>query len=172
MNVDRLAWDIRLEHGQSRTIDDDHVEHLVNSLYLRPPREPVRVTLWENEVDKKFYILSGQHLCRAVQRVREERLQQGMKLDHWHKMVRADILKFNTPHDIRRIVAGAENASTKVMRVTTVSECLRMFMADNSNDSLSDRILRAVQQSGLSISEVSPVCFPYHTQRVCPVSKQ
>ena len=171
LSVDRLAWDLKLQHGQSRLVDDTHVEQLVNSLTIRPPREPIKVSVWENDVDKKFYIMSGQHLARAVQRIREDREKNGLKLEHWHRFVRADVMKYRTPVDIRRTLAGAENASTKVMRVTTVSECLRNFLHDTSRNSLSDKILNAVEQSGLNVVDSSPVCnlcFCSHASCVSP----
>ena len=156
--IDRLGWDLKLEHGQTRAVDDTHVDHLVNSLILRPPREPVKITVWENQVDKKYYIMSGQHLSRAVQRVKEERQKQGLKLEPWHSTVRADVLKFDTPKATRMTLAGAENASTRIQRVTTVSECLRNLMADTTADTLQDKVLRAVEQSGLNVTDSSPVC--------------
>ena len=71
--MDKLAWDSRVEFGQARPLDDQHVLKIVESMRLRPPREPIKVTLWENQADKKYYILSGQHVSKAVFKIREER---------------------------------------------------------------------------------------------------
>ena len=106
MALDRLAWDLRLEFGQSRRVDGKHVQRLMSSLQLRPPKEPIKITCWENEADCKLYILARQHLCRAVQRIREDRLSQGLQLDSWQRTVWADILRFDTPIDVCRVVAG------------------------------------------------------------------
>ena len=148
--LDKLAWDLRLEHGQSRTVDDKHVQQLVVSLQLRPPREPLKITVWENEADRRLYVLAGQHLSRAVQQIRDDRDSQGLKVEHWQKTVRADILMYSTPISVRRIVAGQENASTKIHRATTVSECIRLFQMDRSGDSFQERVVRAVEQAGLN----------------------
>ena len=43
--IDRVGWDLKLEFGQARAVDDTHVDQLVNSLILRPPREPVKITV-------------------------------------------------------------------------------------------------------------------------------
>ena len=158
LGVERLAWDHNLQFGQSRTLDDQHVVELMDSLTLRPPREALKVTVWENNADRKFYLLAGQHLARAIQRLRDERLSKGLKIERWMSVVRADVLKFNTPVDIRRTVAGQENASTKLARVTTVSECIRLFLMDQSEAPLHNRIVKAVEQAGLNVGTVSPVC--------------
>ena len=159
--VERLGWDHNLQHGQSRTLDDVHVAELMNSLTLRPPREALKVTVWQNDADRKYYLMAGQHLARAIQRLKEERLSKGLKLEKWMTVVRADVLKFNTPIDVRRTVAGQENASTKLARVTTVSECVRLFLMDESDNPLHDRIVKAVEQAGLNVGTVTPVCFSH-----------
>ena len=157
--IDRLAWDVRLEFGQSRTVDDNHVQQLVTSLQLRPPREALKINCWENEVDRKLYILAGQHLCRAVQRIREDRLSHGLHIEDWQRTVRADILRFDTPVEVRRVVAGQENASTRISRATTVSECIKLFLLDNTEETFHNKVVRAVEQAGLNQSAVTPVCF-------------
>ena len=43
------------------------------SLEERPPTAPLRVSLWENTADRKFYFLSGQHIGQAVKKIRDER---------------------------------------------------------------------------------------------------
>ena len=156
--VERLGWDLNLQHGQSRTLDDEHVEQLMDSLNLRPPREALKVTVWQNDGDRKYYLMAGQHLARAIQRLKEERQSKGLKLEKWMTVVRADVLKFNTPIDVRRTVAGQENASSKLARVSTVSECVRLFLMDQSDAPLHDRIVKAVEQAGLNVASVTPVC--------------
>ena len=150
---------MRIEYGQSSAIDDAHVGKLMESLSLRPPREPIKVTVWENEADKKFYILSGQHISMAIKKLRDQREKAGLALDEFHKVVRADVLKFLTPISLRKIVSGSENASSRVMRETTVSECLKNFMAGKSGDEVHDRVTRAVEQPGLNIDTSNPVCL-------------
>jgi hypothetical protein len=58
---------------------------------------PLRVSLWENTADWKYYFLSGQHIGRAVKKIREEHESQGLGLQRWHTQVDADVLKFETP---------------------------------------------------------------------------
>lgn len=155
--LDRLAWDVRVEYGQARPLDDAHVKKVFDSLQVRPPREPVKVTVWENEGDKKFYILSGQHISKAVLWSREQREKTGLSLEPWHHVVRADVLKFMTPLSVRKTVSGADNASTRVQRETTVSECLKNLIRDHSADDMHDKVARAVEQSGLNVDLSNPV---------------
>ena len=160
--LDKVAFDYKLEHGQTRSIDDKHVDNIVCSLKLRPPREPVRVTVWNCEMDHKFYIMAGQHLTKAVMKIRDERAADGLPLEQWMEQVRADVLKFATPKAERKTMAGADNANTRVQRTTTVYECLRTLLYDGQEgDDLSKRILRAVEHSGLNIDSSKP----YNTVR-------
>ena len=69
IEIDRCAWDLQLCYGQTRALDEGHVMRLKASLEERPPTAPVRVCLWENSADRKFYFLSGQHIGRAVKKV-------------------------------------------------------------------------------------------------------
>ena len=110
-------------------------------------------------------MLAGQHLTRAILKVKDNRQKQGMPIDKWMTHVYADVLKFETPLDDRRLIAGAQNASTKIFRVTSVSECLQNMWADSQAagkiktfQDLQDFILRHVEQAGLNVHEAGPVC--------------
>ena len=46
----------------------DTVARLKASLEERPPTAPLRVSLWENTANRKYYFLSGQHIGRAVKK--------------------------------------------------------------------------------------------------------
>jgi hypothetical protein len=160
IELDRCAWDLQLCHGQTRALDEGHVARLKASLEERPPTAPVRVCLWENSADRKFYFLSGQHIGRAVKKIREDRETQGLGLQRWHTHVCADVLKFETPLWQRQLMAGASNASTRLHRSTTIAECLRQVVKLEADPELAvhDRILRAVVQCGLNVTGTSPVC--------------
>lgn len=157
--MERLAWDLRCEHGQTQPVDEAHVNNLVESLKVRPPTAPIRVTAWRNEADGKLYLLSGQHLTKAVSKLRQEREQQGLQLEHWHKVVEADILKFETPLWQRQIAAGASNASTRLHRGASLTECLRLILKMEGDKSLqlSEKICRAVEQCGLNAPNATAV---------------
>ena len=122
---------------------------------------PLRVSLWENTADRKFYFLSGQHIGRAVKKIRDERESQGLGVQRWHTRVAADVLRFDTPLAQRQLVAGASNASTRLHRTTSIAECLRQVLKLESEPDLAvhDRILRAVEQCGLNVTGTSPVCI-------------
>jgi hypothetical protein len=114
VELDRLSWDLKQGFRQTRPLDDQHVQKLCESLRSRPPTAPIRCTLWENVTERRLYILAGQHICRAVAKVRDERLQQGLRLEKWHQVVNADIMKADTPLHHRRTIAGASNASARL----------------------------------------------------------
>ena len=59
IELDRCAWDLQCQFGQTRALDEAHVTRLKASLEERPPTAPLRVTLWENTADRKYYFLSG-----------------------------------------------------------------------------------------------------------------
>ena len=81
--VDKVSFDLRLEHGQTRPLLQQHVVELVDSLRERPPLSPLKVTLWEHTGERKLFVIGGQHLCRALQLLREERVQEGLAVPHW-----------------------------------------------------------------------------------------
>ena len=115
--LDRLGFDLKVEYGQSRSLDMAHVDRIIDSLKLRPPREPLKLTVWQNDADSKLYVMSGQHFAKALVRMREQRMQQGLKMEHWLEVARVDILKFNTPIAVRKQVSGADNASTSTSTI-------------------------------------------------------
>lgn len=157
--IDRLAFDINQQHEQTRTLDDRHVQTLMESLRIRPPLTPVKVTLWENTSDRRHYVIGGQHVTKAIMRLRDERESLGLKLEGWHKTVVADILRFEMPIEERKIIAGALNANTKLFRQTTIAECLRNLLHHDTDPagSLNDKIIRCVEQCGLNTAS-TPVC--------------
>ena len=73
IELDRCAWDLQCQYGQTRALGESHVARLKASLEERPPTAPLRVSLWENTADRKYYFLNGQHIWRAVKKIREER---------------------------------------------------------------------------------------------------
>jgi hypothetical protein len=167
IELDRCAWDLQCQFGQTRALDEAHVSRLKASLEERPPTAPLRVTLWENTADRKFYFLSGQHIGRAVKKIREAREAQGLGVQRWHTHVAADVLRFETPVAQRQLVAGASNASTRLHRTTSIAECLRQVLKLECEPDLAvhDRILRAVEQCGLNVIGTSPVCNMSHLLR-------
>ena len=159
--VDNLSFDVNLEHGQTRPLKESHVTELVASLLMRPPMHRLKVTAWENTRDRRLYVLAGQHLTKAVRKIKADRESQGLALEAWMREMDVDVLKFETPLDERRTVAGALNASTRLHRTTSISECLQLLKvmdADPVGD-VSDKIVRAVEQSGLNPIGSTPVCF-------------
>ena len=84
--------------------------------------------------------------------VRDERLAGGLWLEKWHQVVSADIMKADTPLHHRRTVAGASNASARLQRTTSISECIRQILRleTEPNMSLPYRILTAVENCGLN----------------------
>ena len=159
-----LAWDLKKQHGQSRVVRDDHVASLVKSLLLRPPRHPLQVTTWWNAADRRHYIMAGQHVARAVAKIAESRQAEGLPLADWHKFVCADVLKFETPLEDRQLVVGADNASTRVLRVTKVSECLAALREDpKSREGVSTAICRHVENCGMNYDQDNPVWSVVHT---------
>ena len=158
IEIGRCAWDLQLLYGQSRALDEGHVARLKASLEKRPPRASVRVCLWENSADRKSYVLSGQHIGRAVKKIREDRETQCLGLQRWHTHVCADVLKFETPLWQRQLMASASNASTRLHRTTSIAECLRQMLEAEPELAVHDRILRAVEQCGLNVTGTSPVC--------------
>lgn len=48
VGIDKVLFDTALREGQSRVIDTAHVDHLKESIRLRPPLEPIRCLLWDN----------------------------------------------------------------------------------------------------------------------------
>ena len=94
-----------------------HIERIMESLKLHPPREPLKLSAWQNDANQRLYVLSGQHLAKALARLREQCMQQGLSVEHWLEVARVDILRFNTPLAGRKQVSGADNAlSTRVQR--------------------------------------------------------
>ena len=173
LKTEQLAWDTRKEFGQTRPVDDVHVSNLFLSLQERPPVEPLRVIVWHNIENGKYYLLSGQHLTKALGRVRQSRSEEGLSIAKWMTTVRADVLKYECPRKIREVVSGASNASTRVIRATKVSECLSHFL-QLAQDSDAARPLKAevmhtlmqsaIEAAGLNVDKEKPVCDP---QAVC-----
>jgi hypothetical protein len=97
-------------------------------------------------------------LLKAVTMMKTDRLERGLPLERWLTHVRADVMKFSTPLEIRKRIGGAANASTRVTRTTTVSECLRVIYNDKRDVKLIDKILLAVEECGLNVDANTPVC--------------
>lgn len=118
----------------------------------------MKCTVWVCEADGRFYILSGQHLVMAIKRIRDKRHADNLPLFSWHKTVRADVLRFETPIADRRTVSGAENASARVTRQTSITECLANLLEGGPvpEEELNSRIAQAIEDSGLNVDKDNP----------------
>ena len=159
--LEKVSFDLRLEHGQTRPLVQAHVEELVESLRERPPLTPLKVTLWEHTGERKLFVIGGQHLCRALMLLRDDRVKDGMTVPHWMTHVLADIMRSDTPLNKRKLIAGSLNASGRLHRSATIADCVRLMMRDDPGvpSEPTELILQAVEQCGLN-TNVSPVCYP------------
>lgn len=116
-----------------------------------------------SRINQKYYIVSGQHLMKAVDVIRQRREEQGLDLLSWMREVSADVLKPDVPIKDRKTIAGSENANARLQRTSTISECLELFMSDGKSefDDVHQRIADAVEQSGLNFDKENPVCFVF-----------
>ena len=48
ISLDKLAFDLRMEEGQARPIDPDHVANLKQALLVRPPLRLLSCLVWDN----------------------------------------------------------------------------------------------------------------------------
>lgn len=48
LTLDKLAFDVRLEEGQARPMDPEHVAHLKEALLIRPPLRLLSCLVWDN----------------------------------------------------------------------------------------------------------------------------
>ena len=161
MKLEALSFDTKLEFGQVRSIRESHVQDIVQSLIFRPPLTKIRITAWENAVDRRVYVIAGQHILRALVRVKQQREAEGLPLERWNTHVDVDLLRFETPLEDRRTIAGAINATTRLSRSTTITECLKLIniMQTDPNTDMNEKIIRAVEQCGLNAPGSTPVCF-------------
>lgn len=133
---------------------------------LCSPVSNLKLTCRSNEADRRLYVISGQHLVKAVVRTKEDRESEGFPLEHWMWYVDADILRYETPID--RKYFAALNASTRLMRTSTVTKCLRV-MRSLETDVLdqTELIMKAIQQCGMNSPDSSPVCPRFRVFAKC-----
>ena len=159
MPLDKMSFDLRLEFGQTRPLSNSHAVELAESLKQRPPLTPLSVTVWENLDERRYYVVGGQHLCRALTMIRDERMKAGLPVERWMNTVSCDILRFDTPLSKRRLVAGALNASGKLHRSASIADALRLIRRQDPSQPMdqTERIITAVEHCGLNTG-VTPVC--------------
>ena len=158
--LEQLAWDTKREFGQLRLLDQAHVEKIQASLEIRPPREPIKVTTWHNEADRRMYLLAGQHVARAVWLARLKLEEGGYTLPKWCQVVRADVLAYSAPRSVRELVCGADNANSRVIRVTRVSECMQTLLMMKKQEPAAEvhkLVQKAVEHCGLNVDSVNAV---------------
>eukprot|EP00667_Euglena_gracilis_P000914 EG_transcript_914 len=147
VNLEKLAWDTTCFFGQGYAIDDNHFERLVANFKLRPPRRPIEVTIWENEGDKKMYILA-KHFSESCTTNQERAFPAWIAIGEVTEGRHCGCAKLQHALSIRRKVSGADNAIVGLQRVTTISECMTIFLNDKDVDFRS-RLARAVKGAGL-----------------------
>lgn len=113
-------------------------------------------------VDDRYYVLGHQHLCRAVIEVSEERKKNGLPLEDWMTHIRGDILRFSTTLNVRRRLAGQENAMALMAKKPTLPDFARALLKDNpppTERTIQHRIRRGLENCGLNIDVEMPVCY-------------
>jgi hypothetical protein len=127
-----LRLDLKMEYGQIRKVDNDHVATLVKDMELNPPHE-VTLTTWMepglcfasrisvtqiiSPASLKHYVLDGQHKFRAVQEIRDKALANKSEIPKWASTFRCEVVKDDVDLTTRQTIAGRQQAkSANVMR--------------------------------------------------------
>ena len=144
LEVDKLRWGGR-EVGQMRPLSLAWVLDLKASVNCRPAAGLVECLVWDGAgmvlpslpfgsewcscplTDGSYYLLGGQHICRAVRDQRDEALAQGRVPEEWTTKVRATVIKFNTPPHMRRFLSGQHNAKSHAVRPVAMADALEAF---------------------------------------------
>ena len=104
----QIEFDLTLQHGQIRRLDDQVVATRVAEMRACPPDAPVRGILLValDPQSRTYAALGGQHTVRALQLLAEEQRNLGRLLPDHLVHVRATTLEFATPKAICQEWAG------------------------------------------------------------------
>ena len=98
----------------------------------------------------KPYVLGGQHLCSALQKINTEYNSAGKTVPLWAREVYADVLKLDTPMVIRKMISGDHNAQQHATSELRLSNVLGHYLQRSKETSKSgqDTLLEAVRIAG------------------------
>lgn len=155
----RLDLEGAYELGQTRYIDDEHVQKIVNASNNKKPLDLVRLVAWEKE-DRTLIALTNQHYCSAMNIIANDRRKHNRPVETWMEWGTATILKTNTPLSIRELISGRDNAVQGIQRVTTTGELARLYLREHERDpSQSEgnwevKFILALEKSGRLLAEM------------------
>ena len=126
-----LAWDVKVNQGQIRPLDQDRVKELeVDIITNRQIDSPAVVICWHNEQNDTYVLLSGQHMTAALNNIRRRALKAGYTQPRWLKEVDVTVLKYKTPVSVREAVAGQAQRATQNVQKTKLSDLVTLFQRE------------------------------------------
>ena len=162
--LDRLVLDLRREEGQVRTFHQTDGEETLKALRQCAPKAPLDCTLWKRDpVADQYTVIGGQHTCWALQQLAKDYVRDRRDLPDWLTHMRADVLRHDTPLEVKLAAAGDSQFIQSNVRSLKVTDWARLLLADNIQtkygDSAEMRLAMSFRQAGWS-REGDPVCLP------------
>ena len=102
--------------------------------------------------EKQYYVLGQQHLVKALQNLREEVIHNKLDPGRALSVVRAKVLKHNTPVNFRQAAAGDSQFAQSGVRPIPLSQWARLLLSDDiqAQEDETDQIYLSLQRAGYS----------------------
>ena len=174
--VEDLLFDEDAREGQIRVLEADSLEKRVQSFRTVEPQTLIDVCLWEADAagveflqctwvanhsfsspGSKKVVIAGQHSVKALMILRDERIKDNKDIKPWMQKVKARVLQYDTPVDVRRQVAGDNQFIQRNVNDVKISDWCRLFLESDANLSFMQRLAQAVRQAGYD-RPPTPVC--------------
>ena len=125
--IEKVTFDVDASQGQARAMDPKIVEEHRVQMMLNAPTKPFEPHLWEAAPGGPYIALTYQHTIRACQLIAEGKKQTEVLAD-WMRIVRAQVLRPETPLDVRKFVAGKSQAAQGVVAQVKMSRCAEILI--------------------------------------------
>jgi hypothetical protein len=157
--VDRksIKIDEDKKHGQIRHVNWDDVTRKAEFNMISKPSGPFQCTLWEDP-QGVLWCISGQHTVLAIEQCVKHQQTLGLPLAPWHKILHADILKYDTPLMIRRKIAGHSQERTEAVTPLSLADTAANLLMTNADEPE----LKDIDAFDVRILDVLEMCAKVH----------
>ena len=151
INLDELEFDLLAREGQPRKLTEKDVQKRFQALKTNEPTTPVSVLVWlRDPAAEKYMVIGGQHTCKALMMLRDERLRERRPVPEWCNKVNAKVIRPEVDLDTRERLAGdhqCEQSTVENIPISRTAHYISAYLQHHPNDIMGS-IVAGVQNTG------------------------
>ena len=144
---EKIRFDENAAEGQARPLDMSLVKVRQEDIRNNPPHGAVEPIVWLDSPGGRYVPLTLQHTTRALM-LERDRLQGRQELGEHLQVVKATVVRTDTPLRVRQLIAGGDQNKQEATFGVKLSRFAQIFLEEKQNRAVLARCVDAISRTG------------------------